>query len=156
MSKVLKHYTKELTPLKFHKFYHYVLTPLNILNIIYMIASMFANRQFSTLALIYDLLLLVSCILTFVGCFDFKAYAWWAIIGGFALEIFYDLYTVIYYAVAFPQFTIDAISQVGWRVAMIIVFGIYYYKRKPLFFDPVPLEEIPKEYRKPVGKKKSK
>ena len=148
MKKVLKHYTKELTPLKFHKIYHYVLTPLNILNVIYMLASMFANRQYSTLVLVYDLLLLASCVLTFVGCFKFKAYAWWAIIVGFGLEIFYSIYFVAYYAITMPQFTVDALSQVCWRFAFVIVMGIYYYKRKPLFFNPVPLEEIPEEYKK--------
>ena len=148
MKKVTNYYTKELTPLKFHKFYHYVLTPLNILNVIYMLASMFANRQFSTLVLVYDLLLLASCILTFVGCFKFKKYAWWAIMAGFVLEIFYSIYFVTYYAVTAPQFIIDALSQVGWRFAFVIVMGIYYFKRKPLFFNPVPIEEIPEEYLK--------
>ena len=32
--------------------------------------------------------------------------------------------------------------------------GIYYFKRRPLFFNPVPIEDIPEEYRKPSDKKK--
>ena len=143
-----KHYTKELTPLKFHKLYYWVITPVNIIFTIYTMAQMFANHTSTPLLIVYDSLLLISCVLTFVGGYHFKKYAWWAIMGGFALELFYDVYYVIFSAVVMPELMTLALSNVAWRFVAVILMGIYYLKRKPLFFNPVPIEEIPEEYRK--------
>ncbi len=152
---MMKYYTRELTPLKFHKLYHWIITPLNILNIIVMTLQMFANHQFSWLSMVYNGLLFIACIMTFYGCFKFKKYAWWAIIGGFALELVYDIYFVAYYAVTAPEYTMMAFNQVCWRFVVVIIMGAYYWKRKPLFFNPVPLEDIPEEYRS-LSKKQKK
>ncbi len=148
MKKVMKYYTPELTPLKFHKFYHWIMTPVNILYTLYIIWTMFAENTISPLLLAYDLLLIVSCVLTFVGCFNFRKYAWWAIMGGFALELFYDIYVIAFYAIQLPEYVLVALNMQGWRFIIIIFLAVYYWKRKPLFFNPVPLEQIPKEYRK--------
>ena len=150
---MMKFYTRELTPLRFHKLYHYVLTPFNILNILYIFVSLIINKQFSILTVVYNGLLLAACILTFIGCFKFKKYAWWAIMAGFLMEIFYSVYFVAFYAVTLPDYVMAAVNQVGWRFVAVIMMGVYYYKRKPLFFDPVPVDEIPEEYRKNERKK---
>lgn len=144
----MKFYTRELTPLRFHKLYHWVIMPINIIYIIYLLAEMFVSGKVSTLTVIYNGLLLLACAAAFIGCFKFRKYAWWAIMGGFVLEIFYSAYFIALYAVILPEQVMVAVNQVGWRFVAVIMMGVYYYKRRPLFFNPVPLEEIPEEYWK--------
>lgn len=147
----------EITPLKFHKFYHLVMTPINILLALYMIADIFLHMEtmdiFSTG---YNFAILICCVLTFIGCFKFKKYAWIAIMCGFALELVYDG-CAIGFAAPFGSAAVWlSFSQVAWRLAFILLMIGYYVKRQPLFFDPVPYSEVPKELRKELEKKSKK
>lgn len=139
---MIKFYTKEIAPMKFHKLYHLVVTPVNILLSVYTLVTLFSGKDSPGLITVaYEGLLIVACVLTFIGCFKFKKYAWWAIMLGFGLEMFYDIYFLIFYTVLSPDFFIDALSQVLWRMVAVVFMFIYYLKRRPLFFDPIPYEE---------------
>lgn len=142
---MIKFYTKEIAPLKFHKLYHLVVTPLNIVLAIYALYSLVTGSGAAggaTIAYAYEGLLILSCVLTFIGCFHFKKYAWWAIMLGFVLELFYDIYYLIATTVINPAFFVDALSQVLWRMVAVVFMFIYYLKRRPLFFDPISYEEF--------------
>lgn len=143
-----RYYVIEITPLKFHKFYHFVLTPINILLALYMIADMFLHIEtMDIISTCYNLAILTCCVLTFIGCFKFKKYAWIAIMCGFVLELIYDGCAVVF-AAPFGSYAIFlALSQIAWRVVFIILMAGYYIKRQHLFFDPVPYDELPKELR---------
>lgn len=144
-----RYYVIEITPLKFHKFYHLILTPINIILAIYMIADIFLHPE--TMDLIstsYNIAILTCCVLTFIGCFKFRKYAWIAIMCGFALELIYDFCAVAFVAPLGSSYVWMALSQIAWRLVFIVLMIGYYIKRQPLFFYPVPYEELPKDLKK--------
>ena len=150
-----KYYVIELTPLKFHRFYYLVLTPVNIFLAIYATIDMFLHPEtLDAISVIYNLAILACCVLTFIGCFKLRKYAWFAIMGGFGLELVYDLCALLLVAPFGMTAMWNVFSQVLWRIVLIILMIIYYVKRQPLFFDPVPLSELPKELREEAQKKK--
>lgn len=143
-----RYYVREITPLRFHKLYHYILTPINIVITVLAIITMLINLDdFDILSFFYEVALLICCVLTFIGCFHFKKYAWIAIMGGFALELIYDLCFILFLAPYGWDAVLYAVSEIIWRVIVIVLMGIYYIKRQPLFFHPVPYEELPEELR---------
>ncbi|HIQ98964.1 MAG TPA: hypothetical protein IAB23_04690 [Candidatus Scybalocola faecavium] len=149
-----RYYVIELTPMKFHKFYHFVLTPVNILMTLYLLISGFLHPEDGDVITTgYNVILLACLILTFIGCFKLKKYAWAAIMTGFVLEVIYELCYVILLAPFGTDALIFAVSQVLWRLVFTVLMGIYYIKRMPLFFDPIPYDEVPEEL-KPKDKKK--
>lgn len=151
-----KYYVIEITPLKFHKFYHFVLTPVNILMTGYMLISMILHPENAdAITIVYDLALLACLVLTFIGCFKLRKYAWAAIMAGFALELVYDFAYLVILSGLGANALLFAFSQILWRIVFIILMGIYYIKRQPLFFDPIPYDHVPKELR-PDDKKKGK
>lgn len=141
--KMRMYYSVGSTPLRFHKFYHLVMTPLNFVMAVFVIYQAFSGQsQLNWLGMGYNALLLVACVLTFVGCFKFKPYAWWAIIGAFVLEIVYDAYFVIAVGLMDSSLIGAALMQIGWRPAAIVLMAVYYIKRRPLFFNPITEEEV--------------
>ena len=144
-----RYYVIEITPLKFHKFYHLVLTPINILLSLYMIVNMLIYTEtMDFISLVYDVAILACCIVTFIGCFKLKKYAWYAIMCAFALELIYDFCAIAFVIPFGMNVVLYALSDIVWRLVFIILMIIYYVKRQPLFFDPVSYDEVPKELRK--------
>ena len=141
--KMKMYYSVGTTPLMFHKFYHLVMTPLNFVMAVFLIYQAFVGQtELNWLGMGYNVLLLVACVLTFVGCFKFRSYAWWAIIGSFVLEIVYDSYFVIAVGMMDTSLISAALMQIGWRPVAIVLMAVYYIKRRPLFFNPITEEEV--------------
>ena len=150
-----RYYVIEITPMKFHRFYYLVLTPVNILLALWATIDMFLHPEtLDAISVIYNLAILACCVLTFMGSFKLHKYAWFAIMGAFALELIYDFCALMLVAPFGMMAVWNTFSQVLWRFVFIILMIIYYVKRQPLFFDPVPFSELPKELQEEAQKKK--
>ncbi|MEL7658911.1 MAG: zinc-ribbon domain-containing protein [Bacillota bacterium] len=133
-----QYYIKEETPLKFHKFFWYVSLPLGFLVLIgSMISEIREIVFFSWLYAIdigYYVIALTLMLVCFIGFFEWKSYAWYGVMIYLSVIVLYNLIGVIIYAVYLPDEIGTAIGQLLGILIYAILVGIYYKKRRPLFF----------------------
>lgn len=132
-----KHYDQYATPLLFHKFFWYISLPLSFIGGAFQLFVSIKSLTFSMLYLpdvVSSLIGMVLVVLCFVGFFGWKAYAWYSVIILLSLNILFSLITVILSALVTPQQL--GTQLIGFVVALIygILVGIYYIKRRELFF----------------------
>lgn len=140
---------KARTPLAYHTFFRYVALPLGILTTfanIFQEFGYFNDFQIQPGSVLYslfitellfyfiDLALLLVC---FVGFFHWSRYAWYSTMIHLVLAVIYRLYVLVFFAVYNPTETSSAVSDLIAALLLCVLLGIYYWKRKPLFF-PVP------------------
>lgn len=136
----MKQYQSRLdAPLKFHKFYWYIYLPIQFLRVLGMLFSTDLQMK-GTFSWIYgidsvffiaSLGLILAC---FIGFFRWKPYAWYSMMILLSVSLGYAWYTIFLYAALFPELVSTAIGQmIGVSIHSVLV-GIYYIKRRPLFF----------------------
>ena len=131
------YYSFESTPLKFHKAFYKVLSPIfmgvQLLVLIATIGHLFGDIGFyNTGALILNLI--ISCVaITFLGFITYgfekkKQYAWYMVYAYLILNVLSNIISATQSAnVA------EAIGRIIGALIIPTLIGIYYYKRKPLF-----------------------
>lgn len=133
-----QYYLKEATPLAFHKFFWYVSLPIGFIVLIgRMISEVSEMRFFNLLYAIdigYYIIALTIMLVCFVGFFGWKSYAWYGVIIYLCLSVAYNLFAVTIYALYIPDQIGTAIGQLLGILIYAILVGIYYKKRRPLFF----------------------
>ena len=67
-----RYYVIEITPMKFHRFYYLVLTPVNILLALWATIDMFLHPEtLDAISVIYNLAILACCVLTFMEALNY-------------------------------------------------------------------------------------
>lgn len=138
----MKYYSIEHTPLKWHTFYRYVSMPLGaITGIIALVTNIAAMDNAAYLIdIFFNLVQTVCCAAAFVGCFKWKPYAWYAIMINLVAIVVYAVVVVIITAIYGGNVAYSMGTVLGSGISCTLI-GIYYNKRKPLFFGtPAPVD----------------
>lgn len=145
------YYDRESTPLAFHTFVRYVSLPLGFLSIIGQMISATSNAagnywlfNIDLLAYITTLALIVIC---FVGFIWWKPYAWYGMMVYLGFRTVYSAFVVAVYIAYAPNMVATVLGQFAAALIYGVLAGIYYLKRKPLFFEQMqlPLQDAVKD-----------
>ena len=134
----MKKYTDHnSTPLKFHKFFHYVWTPITLLVSIILLFALFRGFSYNNVGLaVYVTFSVLNFALTaayFIGFFRWKKYAWYCLFAQLISEAVLYTATLILSVFILPQYISTVIGVlIGFSIRG-IPMGIYYYKRRGLF-----------------------
>lgn len=133
-----QYYDKESTPLAFHKFFWFISLPIGFVVSIIRAASelsgiLYFNWLYAVDIMYYaiSMTLMFAC---FVGFFRWKPYAWHGIITLFSIGVLYNIYVIICWALYLPDYIGTALGEFLGIVIFYVLAGIYYIKRRPLFF----------------------
>jgi len=133
-----RYYHKEGTPLAFHKFLWYFSLPIGFLLSIGKMASEISKMtSFNWIYAVdigYFIMAITLMLMCFIGFFSWKSYAWYGLMTYLYASVAYVLYAVIIYAYYTPDQIGTAIGQLLGMLIYAILVGIYYKKRRPLFF----------------------
>jgi uncharacterized membrane protein YccC len=133
-----QYYRKEETPLAFHKFFWYVSLPIGFIASIISMISYFSDMPYLSWTYAFDLVYYVSLltllVICFIGFFQWKSYAWYGVFIYLCIQIIYSLSVILIYAVYIPNEIGTAIGQFIAILIYAILIGIYYKKRRLLFF----------------------
>ena len=141
-----KYYEVSDTPLNFHYFFWYAAIPLGSLFLIKNLMGDFAylsDNAYSDASLLLEIEIfflfaeLILRVICFVGFFKWSKDAWYSLMSLLSLGIIYNLLFLILYAVYFPGLMATALSHLIGATIFAILVGLYYLKRKPLFFDDI-------------------
>lgn len=140
----MKYYSIEHTPLKWHTFYRYVSMPLGVITGIIAVFSYITTMDnlYYLIDIFCSVVQTVCCAAAFVGFFKWKPYAWYAVMVNLANGVVYAIISLVVTAAFGGDVAYSMGSVIGTTVVSVLI-GIYYYKRKPLFFGtPAPAEEV--------------
>lgn len=136
------YYDRDSAPLAFHSFIRYVSLPLGFLVTLGQMLLEFSgasayNWLYSAdlLASITTLALIATC---FVGFRGWKSYAWYGMMIYLGFGVLYNVFVISVYSTYAPQMVDSAVSRCMGSLIYAILVGVYYYKRKPLFFEQLP------------------
>lgn len=136
-----QYYLKAETPLAFHKFLWYISLPIGfIVTIGKMINELSEMQYFNWVYAIdigYFLIALSLMLACFIGFFGWKSYAWYSVMIYLFTVGVYNIFVVVVYAMYIPDQIGTAIGQLLGALLYAIPVGIYYKKRRPLFFSNV-------------------
>ena len=137
----MKKYDDEsATPLAFHKFIWWVSLPVNFFLALVRLCNAFYNMDFNYGAFgIIEILFYMAVIglaaACFIGFFRWKSYSWYCVILLYFINVVYSAYvTVICVISHLTQSTIVG-AQLVVGLIFFVLIGIYYIKRRPLFFQ---------------------
>ena len=134
----MKKYTDHnSTPLKFHKFFHYVWTPITLLVSIILLFILFRGFSYNNVgSAVYVTFSVLNFALTaayFIGFFRWKKYAWYCLFAQLISEAVLYTAALILSVFILPQYISTVIGVlIGFSIRG-IPMGIYYYKRRGLF-----------------------
>ena len=130
------------TPLAFHAFFRFCTAPVGFLlalgNLIKTASNTNGIAFLNAIDLIYFSAVAALLLACFIGFFGWKPYAWKCVMAYLCLNSVYALYCVVIYAIYLsfsPIYMGTAVGQFIGVLVYSILVGIYYYKRKPLFFE---------------------
>lgn len=159
-----KYYDVSDAPLKFHYFFWYVSIPLGALLLIAYLMGDFAylsDSAYSDVSLLFEIEIffllaeLILRVICFVGFFKWSKDAWYSLMSLLSLKIIYSILVPIMFVAYFHMLVESVlIRSIGATIFSILV-GIYYLKRKPLFFDDI-FPTLPVQNTVPQKTKKQK
>lgn len=135
---MIAYYDRDTAPLKFHAFNRWISLPLGFLitagkiielKQIYPYGGWGADIDMAVCTI--DLILIVVCLWGFA---KWNSAGWYGIMGRLWLNVGYSVFIVILYACTVPYLIDTAIGSLIGMLLYAIPVGIYYKKRKPLFF----------------------
>ena len=124
--------------IKFHKFFWFIVIPTWTLTgtIDYLVywsdLNYFPMTLFMTMEFIYCVLMVVS----FVGFFKFKKYSWYTTLSFLSLMLALEALMLVYLS-SIGAYEVSDIGGLLGKITINVPSFIYYYKRRPLFFDNV-------------------
>ena len=134
----MQQYTRrDETPLKFHNFFRYITLPLGFfITLATIIDDYTSPASFNWLYMINLVFFISSLMLRlvcFIGFLKWKPYAWYSLMVYLCLDAFYRLYELILsYSYRYQVST--ALGNLLGTLLYAILVGLYYKKRKSLFF----------------------
>ncbi len=132
----MKYHSIQDTPLKFHTFYRFVSMPIGaITGLIAVISSIAAmDNLFYLLDIFFCAVQMVACGAAFIGFFNWKSYAWYAVMVNLLNNVVYNVVLfAVHVAFGSGNFSYDIGTILGTGISSALIY-IYYNKRKPLFF----------------------
>lgn len=142
-----RHYIKEKTPLKYHKFSRWVGLPLGILlNLFVALNMLLAEEQLNwghAIDLTYSALAVILGLTAFIGFFRWTPASWYAAMGIQVCSIVYYFAVLLITARFAPDGIASALGTLLGGGAVSVLIMVYYAKRRPLFFPqevPVQME----------------
>lgn len=132
------YYTREETPIKFHKFNHYFFLPFRFLVLAISISDFIVNfHAYDTLGILSMLVLTVlPCVLivlVFVGFFKWTAYSLYALFAYFILDVISGAYVLVSCLRYLPEQNASSIGRFCGTAVVAVLICIYYWKRRNLF-----------------------
>ena len=133
------YYDRKTTPLKFHKFFWFVMIPvLFLFDLQELISVLSKGDVFSyprNIIFFRDIAIVLLELTCFIGFFRWSKYAWFSIIPFFCVEYCYNIYFLFFGMIYYPQ------EDNGYFIENLIIISLfaipiilYYLKRRPLFF----------------------
>ena len=146
-----KYNDRSETPLTFHKFFWWVVLPLSFLTGCTRMNSAVQDVNagygaYATIDVLYYFAILGLIAACFIGFFQWKSYAWYCVILILSVNVVYGLYGVVLYAVTLPDWIVTPIAWLIISLIYAILIGIYYIRRRPLFFP-----DMKDPYAAPMG-----
>ena len=133
-----QYYSRLEAPLAFHKFFWYVSLPIGFLvtlgNLVEEISGMVFFNWIYAIEIGFFLANLSLTLLCFVGFFKWKSYAWRSVMILLPTTVANNIFIVIVYALFLPSQIGTSIGRLVGVIIYAILVGIYYKKRRPLFF----------------------
>ena len=130
------------TPLKFHKFYKYIMPLLGANALANLILGIKTNGFASTgmiIDYVYDAIVVICVIIGVYGSLYWKPSGW---VGIMALQVSQVVYAVVAYVML--QVTNNLpdkmLQQMALKVLLPILIAVYYFKRKGIFFNTVVMK----------------
>jgi len=141
-------HSKTQTPLKFHRFFWFVLLPLNFVSTAITLYQEFSvMEEFTWLYAVDAFFFSVSLVLMLaiiIGFFGWKSYAWYSVMGFLGLLVVSGICNVAIYAAYAPQELTFSIVQLIVAILEAVLIGKYYKNRRSLFFsDAQPTSAAP-------------
>ncbi len=134
-----QYHSKAGTPLKFHNFFRYILLPLNFISTAITMYQEFSVMTQFTWPYAVDgfffavsLILMLSCV---VGFFGWKPYSWYSVMAFLGILVVSGICNAAIYAAYVPEELSNSVGQLLVAILEAALIGIYYYKRRPLFFS---------------------
>ena len=137
-----KYYDRSATPLTFHKFFWWVILPVNFIfgvveyvRFVLNIGWIFSHGLFGMVYIVYLIVVFELSVACFVGFFQWRSYAWYCVVIYLPAYFLFNLY-VVSLSVIFLRF--ESAAVVGLFIGTLIysiLAEIYYIKRRPLFFQ---------------------
>ena len=125
------------TPLKFHKFFHYVWTPITlIVSIIALFSSIGSYSQFNRVTAVITTFALLNTgliVAYFLGFLRWKKYGWYCLYIQMAEELIYGVFQYFVYSTYLPALKSMAFGIIFGVILRGVPIGIYYYNRRALF-----------------------
>lgn len=124
--------------IKFHKFFWFIIIPTWTLTgtLDYLIYwgdfNYFPMTFFMAMEFIYCVLMVAS----FVGFFKFKKYSWYTTLSFLSLMLVLETLMLVYLS-SIGAFEASDIGALLGKISINVPSFIYYYKRRPLFFDDI-------------------
>lgn len=141
-----KYYSETNTPLKFHKFYHYICIPLafikGLLSLFTTIQSIISFNFMYAVDIISLVLCVVLSAIVFLEFYSFSSKGWYALMAYLVVKTLYDVICMVFFAIYAPDIFVDRLITSITTALLSALIALYYYKRKPLFFPAKnPIEE---------------
>jgi len=129
---------KEEAPLVFHKFFWYVSLPIGFIASIISMIPYFSDTSYLSWAYAFDFVYCAASLtlmaICFIGFFKWKSYAWYGVFIYLCIQIIYKALVVFLYALYSPDEIGTVIGQLIAILLYAILVGMYYKKRRLLFF----------------------
>lgn len=139
-------HTKEDTPLKFHKLFRFVILPLGVLNcvfrIILIVRSNLQPNIYTYVDLLFFIVILMTSLICFIGFFSWASYAWYCVMLQLVLKFIFQIYAITAYMVLLPDQILGTMPNRFGSLIHVILVGIYYIKRRSLFFHIPNSEQV--------------
>lgn len=130
---------KEGIPLNFHRFFWYCSLPLGFLitlsRLFTGISEIISFNWLYAANIGFLIIALALMLVCFIGFFGWKSYAWYGVMIYLCVGVINNVYVLIAYAVYSPNQIGTAAAQAAIFLIYSILVGIYYNKRRALFFS---------------------
>jgi len=142
-----QYYDRVQAPLAFHFFYRFIGLPLGFLTRVTELQELLTmttdNNWLVTADIIFCLLSIGFILVCFIGFFGWKPYAWYGVMGYLCMQLIYLLAGGTACAILFPEMAGSFVGKIIGALISAPLMGIYYIKRKPLFFAPQDTSTYP-------------
>ena len=137
-----QYYDRSTAPLLFHKFFWWVRLPVGFIFVLVKLVDIFLNGEYRysnysvyyAVDIVYFLIIIGLTTACFIGFFRWKAYAWYCMIVYLSVYVVYSVFVVMLYSIMIPFQSAAAVGQFIGASVYSVLIGIYYIKRRPLFF----------------------
>lgn len=131
---------KETTPLAFHNFFYKIVLPFGFLITIVQLVQYIQEMEGFTFLFVLDIvhyvLFLFLGAVSFWGLRRMQTYAWYSTMAFLAVNPLFILITLLVIGIFYSMAAVSLVPTLLSSLVYGGLVGLYYWKRKPLFFPP--------------------